>query len=387
MVQTTALVELDSREVVDLDDGNLAGEQSTAKQWTLIRRAFLKHRIAVVGLVVTLLFYLVAVFCEFLAPALTTTFNPDYGYAPPQRIHVIDTSGTHVEWGLYVYGFKVHRDPETLADTFSIDRSEKIPLELFHHGESYKMWGLIPMDIHLIGPVNGKGPMYLLGADKNGRDLLSRMLYATRVSMSIGLIGVVIALVLGLLLGGISGYFGGRVDTFIQRLVEFFMSIPTLPLWLGLAAAVPDNWGALPRYFAITVILALLGWTSLARVTRGRFLALRGEEFVTAAELDGNRQGSVIFRHMLPSMTSYLIAHLTLAVPQMILSETSLSFLGLGLQPPVVSWGVLLEDAQQVRVIATAPWLLVPGLAVVVVVLALNFVGDGLRDAADPYNR
>ena len=229
--------------------------------------------------------------------------------------------------------------------------------------------------------------MYLLGSDRNGRDLLSRLVHGTRVSMTIGLIGVAMAFVLGIVLGGISGYFRGKVDTFIQRVVEFFMSIPTLPLWLGLAAAVPSGWGPLRRYFAITVILATFAWTDLARVTRGRFMSLREEEFITSAQLDGNRPRRLIFRHMLPSFTSHLIASLTLSIPGMILAETALSFLGLGLQAPVVSWGVLLQEAQNIRVVATAPWLMLPGVAVVLAVLALNFVGDGLRDAADPYKR
>ncbi len=229
--------------------------------------------------------------------------------------------------------------------------------------------------------------MYLLGADRNGRDLFSRIIHGTRVSMTIGLIGVGLAFALGVVLGGISGYFGGKIDTLIQRVVEFFMSIPTLPLWLGLAAALPGDWGPIQRYFAITVILAIIAWTDLARVTRGRFLSLRSEEFVTSAHLDGNSQREVIFRHMLPSFTSHLVASLTLSVPGMILAETSLSFLGLGLQAPVVSWGVLLQEAQNVRTLATAPWLMIPGLGVIIAVLALNFVGDGLRDAADPYKR
>lgn len=373
--------------VAEVESGEVPEDVYTAKQWTLIWHAFVKHRLAVAGLVVTAAFYLVAVFCEFLAPFSTTTFNPDYAYAPPQRLHIVDTSAGHWQWGLFVHGYTSHTDPETLETSFKVDPSKKIPVRLFDRGETYKMWGLFSTDLHFIGPVHDGDPMYLLGGDRNGRDLFSRMIYATRVSMSIGLIGVAVALVLGVLLGGISGYFGGKADTLIQRLVEFFMSIPTLPLWLGLAAAVPGSWGPLERYFAITIILALLAWTSLARVTRGRFLSLREEDFVTAAQLDGNTQMRVIFRHMLPSFTSYLIAHLTLAIPQMILSETALSFLGLGLQPPVVSWGVLLEQAQQIRVVATAPWLLLPGVAVAVAVLALNFVGDGLRDAADPYKR
>jgi len=258
---------------------------------------------------------------------------------------------------------------------------------LFAKGEPYELFGLIRGDVHLIAPSAGEmgAPMYLLGADSNGRDVLSRMIHGSRVSMSIGLVGVALAFVLGIVLGGVSGFFGGIVDTAIQRAVEFFMSIPTLPLWLGLAAAVPAGWGPLKRYFAVTVILSMIAWTHLARVVRSRFLSLREEDFVTAARIDGASQPRIIFRHMLPSFSSYLIASLTLSIPGMILAETSLSFLGLGLQAPAVSWGVLLQEAQNIRAIGSAPWLLLPGGLVVATVLALNFLGDGLRDAADPY--
>lgn len=358
-----------------------------AKQSQLIWWALKKHRLAMVGITVTLIIYFVALFCEFLAPFTSGKFDADFNYAPPQRLHIVDTSGDGWDWGLYVNGYTSHMNKETLAMTYKVDPDKKVAVQLFDHGPSYKMWGLFKTDIHLIGPVNNKQPMYLFGADGQGKDLFSRMIYGTRVSMSIGLVGVAMTFVLGLILGGVSGYFGGKIDTLIQRLVEFFMSVPTLPLWLGLAAALPGSWGPLKRYFAITVILAIIGWTGLARVTRGRFLSLREEEFVTSAHLDGNPQPRVIFRHMLPSFTSYLIANLTLSIPTMILAETSLSFLGLGLQPPVVSWGVLLEEAQNIRTVATAPWLMLPGVAVIIAVLALNFAGDGLRDAADPYKR
>jgi peptide/nickel transport system permease protein len=228
---------------------------------------------------------------------------------------------------------------------------------------------------------------YIVGADRLGRDMLSRILYGTRVSMSIGLAGVAVSLFLGLILGGISGYFGGVTDTIVQRIVELILALPTIPIWLGLSAALPQDWSPLTRYFAITVILSLVGWTELARVVRGRFLALRTEDFVTAARLDGGSKGRVIFRHMMPSMSSHIIASVTLAIPMMIIAETSLSFLGLGLQAPLISWGVLLREAQNVQSIAQAPWLFIPGAAVVLAVLALNFLGDGLRDAADPYSQ
>ena len=255
-------------------------------------------------------------------------------------------------------------------------------------GFEYKLLGFIPANIHLIGPVNDGDPVYLLGADSLGRDVLSRMMGGTRISMSIGLMGVTVSLVLGILLGGISGYFGGWIDNVIQRVIEFLRSLPTIPLWMSLAAALPITWPPLAIYFGITLILSFIGWTGLARVVRGRFLALREEDFVLAARLDGRHPASKLScMHMVPSFLSHIIASITLAIPGMILSETALSFLGLGLKPPVVSWGVLLQDAQNIRAVSTAPWLLIPGLAVVMAVLSLNFFGDGLRDAADPYAR
>jgi peptide/nickel transport system permease protein len=360
----------------------------SASQSALVWRAFKKHKLAMAGAVIIVLFYLTALFAEFLAPFKTDQFNEKFPYAPPQAIHFVDRSSGELDFGLFVHGYVAEMDPKSLAMKYEVDETVKIPLQLFNRSaEPYRMWGLFEGNLHLIGPVDDSQPMYLLGSDRNGRDLLSRIIYGTRVSMTIGLVGVLVAFVLGLTLGGISGYVGGKVDTVIQRLVEFFMSIPTLPLWLGLAAAVPPGWGPLQRYFAIVSILAILGWTELARVTRGRFMSFREEEFVTSAVLDGNRAPRVIFKHLLPLFTSHLIASLTLSVPGMILAETSLSFLGLGLQPPVVSWGVLLQESQNIRSVATAPWLMLPGVAVVIAVLSLNFVGDGLRDAADPYKQ
>ncbi|WP_150243851.1 ABC transporter permease [Nocardiopsis quinghaiensis] len=355
-----------------------------APQRVLIWRRFRRNKLAVTGALVLCAFALVSVFSEFVAPSTPDAYNAARTYAPPQRIHFVDTSDGF-DLGMYVYDYRVERDPETLANTYTVDESTKIPVGLFVRGEPYEMWGLFTADRHLIGSSHPEQDVYLLGADRNGRDMASRIAHGTRVSMSIGLAGVALSFVLGLVLGGLSGYLGGRVDNTIQRAIEFLMSIPTIPLWMGLSAAVPRDWNSVQTYLAITVILSLIGWTDLARVVRGRFLSLRQEDFVTAARLDGCGTGRIIGRHMLPSFTSHIIASLTLAVPFMILAETSLSFLGLGLQPPVVSWGVLLQEAQNIHSIANAPWLLLPGVAVTVAVLVLNFVGDGVRDAADPY--
>jgi peptide/nickel transport system permease protein len=349
-----------------------------ASQWRLMWWRFRRHRLALVGGVAILLLYLVALFAEFLAPYDPEATSVQYTFAPPQVVHVY-------LFGAYVFPYRSVVDPQALRRTFTVDESVGIPVRLFAPGASYKLWGLIPMNVHLIGPEDPSAPMYLLGSDRLGRDMLSRIIYGTRVSMSIGLVGVALSLVLGVLLGGISGYYGGAIDTAIQRIIEFLRSIPTIPLWLGLAAALPASWSPLQVYFAITVILSLIGWTGLARVVRGRFLSLREEDFVMAARLDGSSQLRIIVRHMVPSFLSHIIASITLAIPAVILSETSLSFLGLGLRPPVISWGVLLQEAQNIRSVATAPWLLLPGAAVVLAVLGLNFLGDGLRDAADPY--
>jgi len=355
-----------------------------APQWKLVWWKFRKHKVALFCGIVIIFIYLVALLADFLAPFDPTLTNSSYLYTPPQPLHVAFGEG---RTGVYVYGVTSTVDPVALRREFKIDTTQVIALDFFVKGWSYKLLGIFKTDIHLFGAVDPTQPAYVLGADRLGRDLFSRMIMGTRISMSIGLIGVFFSLVLGIFLGGISGYYGGSWDQFIQRSIDFLRSIPSIPLWMGLAAAMPLHWPPQTVYFAITIILSLIGWTSLARVVRGRFLSLREEDFVTAARLDGASQWRVIFGHMLPAFTSHIIASVTLAIPGMILSETSLSFLGLGLREPVVSWGVLLQDAQDIRSIATAPWLLTPALAVVISVLALNFLGDGLRDAADPYTR
>lgn len=356
--------------------------------WRLIYGKLIRQKVAMVAGAIILFLYFIALFAEFLAPALPATSKPQYTYAPPQRISFFaNKPDGSSEFQLHVKGYTVEIDKVALRRSFVVDENKIVPIGLFVKGPAYKLWGLIPMDRHLIGPVNLNDPMYLLGTDRLGRDVFSRLVYGTRVSMSIGLIGVAVSLVLGVVIGSISGFYGGWVDTAIQRVIEIISAMPTIPLWLGLAAAIPLTWSPVSVYLVITVIVSLLGWTSLAREVRGRFLALRGEDFVTAAKLDGSSEMRLIFRHILPSLTSHILAVVTLAVPTMIVAETSLSFLGIGLKPPVVSWGVLLQDAQNIRTVATAPWLLIwPSLAVVLAVLSFNFFGDGLRDAADPYD-
>lgn len=360
-----------------------------AGQWQLMWWRFRKHKVAMAATGVTFLIYLVVVFAEFLAPAPRDQVRSDFTYAPPQRIYWMRTNeaGARV-FQPHVLGYEVEIEPQALRRVFTPNAEDIIPLGLFVPGsEPYRLLGLIPGNVHLIGPQDPTKPFYLLGADRLGQDLFSRLIYGTRISMTIGLVGVAVSLVLGILLGGLSGYFGGVVDNAIQRAIEFLRSIPSIPLWMGLSAALPDDWDALRRYFAITVILSIIGWTGLARVVRGKFLSLREEDFIMSARQDGVSEMGIVFRYMLPSFTSHIIASVTLSIPGMIIAETSLSFLGLGLRPPVVSWGVLLREAQQVRVISLAPWLLLAAVPVIVSVLTLNYVGDGLRDAMDPYGR
>jgi peptide/nickel transport system permease protein len=357
-----------------------------ASQRELVWLKFKEHKLALWSAAIVILIYLVGAVCEFVAPRSPDHYNPAYAMLAPQSLNLLyadEAGGWHFQ--PHVNGFSSERDPQTLRRVFALDPDIRIPVGFFVKGEPYKLWGLFPADIHLIGPLDPSEPFYLLGSDRLGRDVLSRLVYGTRVSTSIGLIGVAVSLVLGVILGGISGYFGGVVDNLIQRTIEFIMSVPTIPLWMGLAAAIPVTWSPVLVYFIITMIISLIGWTALAREVRGRFMSWRNEPFVTAAKLDGTREFTIIMRHLVPGFVSHIIASVTLAIPAMIIAETSLSFLGIGLRPPVVSWGVLLQEAQNIRSLAEAPWLLAPGAMVIITVLALNFVGDGLRDAADPY--
>jgi len=354
---------------------------AVATQLQLTWWRFRRHKVAVFSAFVVAFFYLVAIFANFLTDPHAT--EAGRSYIPPQKIHWFDDGSFRP----HVFALKGKRDMKTFKIIYAPDPDDKRFLKLFARGYPYNFLGLFPTDIHLIGLDRGRpeDALFLLGTDQLGRDLWSRLMLATRTSLIIGLAGVAISLILGVFLGGLSGLYGGLVDTVIQRVIEILRSIPTIPLWMGLAAALPSSWSVIQVYLAITVIISLIGWTELARVVRGRFLSLREEDFVTAAELAGASQMRIIFRHMVPSFLSHIIAAVSLALPAMIISETTLSFLGLGLRPPAISWGVLLQDAQNIQALGIAPWLLTAAIPVIIVILAFNFLGDGLRDAADPY--
>lgn len=357
--------------------------QAFAPEWKRTWWRFRSHRVAVVGTGIVVLLYVVAIFAEFFAIHDPRFTDSQRAFVPPQRIHIFE-GWKPTPW---VYGDIAERNPVTLQMEHRPDTSTKHYIQFFDRGHEYKLLGLFDTNIHLMGvDIEGKnGTFYPLGTDRQGRDVYSRLVYGARISMSIGLVGVVVSLFLGTLLGGISGYVGGWVDVLIQRLVEFLRAIPTIPLWMTMAAAIPRDWSVTREYFALTLIISFLGWTTLAREVRGRFLTLREEDFVVAARLYGTSHLRTIFLHMVPSFTSHIIAVTTLAVPAIIIAETALSFLGLGLREPSISWGVLLRDAQSLPSVALAPWLLLPGALVIITVLAFNFMGDGLRDAADPY--
>ena len=353
-----------------------------ASQWRIMWWKFRRHRIAVVAAVVLALLYGSTLITEFLAPYEVSRRDSSHIFAPPQSVHLFH-EGQFV--GPFVYGFGMKLNLETMKREFTPDPEKIQPLRIFCRGDPYQFWGLLDTDVHLVCPAEG-GTLYLMGTDRLGRDMFSRIIYGTRISLTVGLLGITVSFLIGITLGGISGYYGGWVDNLIQRLIEMVRSFPELPLWMALSAALPVTWSPILIYFGITIILGMLDWPGLARAVRSKFLSLREEDFATAAVLMGASPARVIGRHLLPSFTSHLIASLTLSVPSMILGETALSFLGLGLRPPITSWGVLLNEAQNINVVALYPWLMLPVLPVLIVVLAFNFLGDGLRDAADPYN-
>ena len=361
-----------------------AGEEFfIASQWNLMWWKFKKHKLAILSSFVIILLYLVAAFAEFIAPYDLHKRYIKFVFTPPQRIRLFHEGRINRP---FVYGLNRKVDPETLRKNYSEDKNKIYPIQFLVRGNKYEFWNMFESNLHLFGVGEG-GTLFLLGTDRMGRDVLSRIVYGARISLSIGLVGVFLALILGIILGGASGYYGGMTDNIIQRIIELLRSFPTIPLWLALSAALPAQWPPLRVYFGITVILSLVGWTGLARVVRGKLLSLREEDFTMAARLAGASESRIIGRHLIPAFMSHIIVTMTLAIPYMILAETSLSFLGLGLRPPVTSWGVLLKEAQNVRTIALHPWLMLPVFFVIVTVLAFNFIGDGLRDAADPYSR
>ncbi|HEY1109390.1 MAG TPA: ABC transporter permease [Opitutaceae bacterium] len=365
-----------------------AGETAALSQWALIWRRFSRHWLAVASLFLLVALYVLAIGAEFFAPYSRQWRDLDQAYSPPQLPRYSLRHGWHV------FEMQVRQDPLTFKKTYLEDRAKVVPLGFFVRGEAWDFLGCIPTERHFFGVKRSGGSesaksaptFYFLGADRHGRDIFSRLIYGARVSLSVGLVAIMVTFILGVSLGGISGYFGGRVDLAIQRLIEVVNAFPQIPLWLACGAVLPADWPPLATYFAITLVLSLLGWTALARVVRGKILALREEDYAMAARLLGASHARVLFRHLLPGFTSHIIVVLTMSVPAMILGETSLSFLGLGLRAPIVSWGVMLKDCDSIQTIAAYPWLLMPVALVVLTVLAFNFLGDGLRDAADPYS-
>jgi peptide/nickel transport system permease protein len=352
-----------------------------ASQWMLMWWKFKRHRVAVVSGIVLFLMYASTLVTEVLVPYNLHTRNTDFIYASPQSVHWIH-DGHFV--GPFVYPLVKTLNMETLRRDYREDTARPYPLRYFCSGDTYEFWGMFEASFHLVCPPEG-ATLFLFGTDRLGRDVLSRIFYGARISLTIGLLGIAISFTLGLVFGGIAGYFGGIADTIIQRLIEIIRSFPELPLWMALSAVLPVTWSPILIYFGITGILALLDWTGLARAVRSKLLALREEDYCTAARLMGATPTRIISRHLLPGFMSHLIAAASLSIPSMILGETALSFLGIGLRPPITSWGVLLNEAQNINVVALYPWLMLPVLPVIIVILAFNFFGDGLRDAADPY--
>lgn len=362
--------------------GGEAEEFYRASSWRLTWWKFKRHRVAVAAAFVLLAFYLMVPFVEVIAPYNQVKRHGDFLYAPPQSVHLFH-GGEFV--GPFVYPYRFSFNLETFRRDYVVDTDKPQRIRFLCRADEYEFWGLLATDIHLVCPP-ADGTMFLLGTDRLGRDAFSRILYGARISLTIGLVGISVSFAIGLLLGGLAGYLGGWVDHVVQRAIEILRSLPELPLWLALSAALPPNWSPILVFFAITIILGMLDWPGLARAVRSKLLALREEDFVRAAELMGASKRRIIARHLIPNFMSHLIASATLSIPSMILGETALSFLGLGLRPPVTSWGVLLNEAQNLAAVQLHPWLLFPIVPVVVVVLAFSFMGDGLRDAADPYH-
>ncbi len=378
-------------------------------QWQMIRLGFSRHKLAVCALFILVTLYTMALFADFVAPYSPSQKFLDHLYAPPSRVEFSFSEGFHT------HPLELRRDPVTLSSTYMIDHATSIKLQFLPQSSPYKLWGILPLNRHLFGVTSNQGairgedkfhaqekifstfasstslpvassPFFLIGADKYGRDLFSRIVHGARISLSIGLFSISISFLLGVGIGGMSGYFGGLFDLLSQRLIEVLQAIPQLPLWIALGAVLPADWPPLWTYWGITVVLSLIGWTGLARTVRSKLLSLREEDYAVAARLLGASHNRIIFRHLVPGFTSHIIVTLTLAIPGMILGETALSFLGLGLRPPLVSWGVMLQDCLNLDILCRHPWLIVPTAFVILTVLSFNFVGDGLRDAADPYH-
>lgn len=352
-----------------------------ASQLRLMWWKFKRHKPALISAIFLAVLYSMILICEWLAPYNLHTRHPTNIYTPPQAVHIFHDGELRAP---FVYGLDYKLNMQTLKREYTPNPNKVQTIRWFCSGDSYEFWGLFPSDFHIACPAE-RGTLFLLGTDRLGRDVLSRIIYGARISLTIGLMGVAVSLVLGIVIGGLAGYYGGLFDTLSQRLIEVIQSIPSIPLWLALAAILPITWSPIVIYFGITVILGLLDWTGLARTVRSKLLALREEDYVAAAQVMGASTGRIVFRHLIPGFASHLIATATVAIPMMILGETTLSFLGLGLRAPITSWGVLLNEAQNINAVALYPWLLWPVVPVILVVLAYNFFGDGLRDAADPY--